>query len=122
MSTTAEGEAIERRYGAAAAEEWRVLLNQFDLAAGLMLIVLVVPDMDGARLCRAELEAWLAQRGRRLAAIEPDAPPALFNAAGTLLNLPDVPDRGAIWLAAVPSPPCATSAPGTMRGGTRWSA
>ena len=107
MSTaaaTSNGQAIERRYGATAAAEWRVLLNRLDLGEGFALIVLVVPDMDGARLCRAELEAWLARRGRTVAVIEPDAPAALYNAATRLLTLADAPDRGAIWLAAVPSP------------------
>jgi len=107
MSTAADAieiDPIERRYGVLAAAEWRTLLNLFELAGGFTLIVQVVPDMAGARLCRDELQTWLVRRSRRLEVIEPTSPAALHVAAETLFNLPEDPYRGAIWLAAAPGP------------------
>jgi tetratricopeptide (TPR) repeat protein len=95
---------IERRYGPAAAEEFQVLLNRLDLAEGFVLVVLVVPDNTGARLCQTELAAWLAARNQHLTAITPATPDELFDAATTLLGLPADPRRGAIWLAAATGP------------------
>jgi hypothetical protein len=96
---------IERRFGDTAAAEWQVLLNQLELAEEFALVVLVVPDMDGARLCRRDLEAWLAKRDRHLAVIEPAIPVALHEVAATLLSLPDDPAYAAVWLAAAHGPP-----------------
>jgi tetratricopeptide (TPR) repeat protein len=104
VALTDSGNLIERRYGTAAAAEWQVLLNRLELGEGFALVVLVVPDMDGARLCQGELESWLARRGRRLTVIAPESPAALHDAAVTLFGLPEDPHRGAIWLAAVPGP------------------
>ena len=95
---------IERRFGATAAAEWQVLLNQLELAEEFALVVLVVPDMDGARLCRRELEGWLAERDLHLSVIEPATPAALHEAAATLFSLPDDLACGAVWLAAAYGP------------------
>ena len=61
-----EGSAIARRYGRAAANEWQRLQAHFDLGDGFALIVLVVPDRDGAALCQGELERLLAAQKQRL--------------------------------------------------------
>jgi tetratricopeptide (TPR) repeat protein len=95
---------IERRYGAAAAEEFQVLLNRLDLAEGFALVVLAVPDNTGARLCQTSLNGWLAHRGQHLTVIAPNTPGELYHAAATLLDLPPDPQRGAIWLAAAAGP------------------
>jgi tetratricopeptide (TPR) repeat protein len=102
---TAEDGAIERRFGATAASEFQVLLNQVELAEEFALVVLVVPDMEGARLCQGELQAWLGQSGRHLTVIEPESPAALHEASGTLFSIPDDPARRAIWIAAAHGPP-----------------
>ena len=95
---------IERRYGRAAAAEWQVLLNRLEIGEGFALVVLVVPDGAGARLCQNALDSWLVRRGQHLTVIAPDAPTALHDAAATLLGLPADPGRGAIWLAAAAGP------------------
>ena len=101
MGLTVSGwNAIADRYGADAAREWQVLLNQFNLGHGFALIVLGVPDAAGLTLCRAELENFLAARSRTLTRIEPSYPEALGQLTPTLLETP--PDRraGAVWIAA----------------------
>ena len=95
---------IERLYGRAAAAEWQVLLNRLEIGEGFALVVLVVPDGAGARLCQNALDSWLVRRGQHLTVIAPDAPTALHDAAATLLGLPADPGRGAIWLAAAAGP------------------
>jgi len=55
-----ESSALARRYGQTAAGEWQRVLNHFALGEGFALIILVVPDRDGAQLCRNELERLLA--------------------------------------------------------------
>jgi hypothetical protein len=57
-----EATGVVRRYGQSAGSEWQRLLNQFALGEGFALIVLVVPDRDGARLCLDEVEKELAIR------------------------------------------------------------
>ncbi len=94
-------DAIARRFGADAADEWRVLLNQFVLGHGFALIVLSVPDRDGAALCRQELERFLAAGSQRLIRVEPDTPDDLGLLTPTLLNLPVESDAGAVWVSAV---------------------
>ena len=103
-NATALPDPIERRYGSAAAEEFQVLLNRLDLAEGFVLIVLVVPDNNGARLCQTALTDWLAARDQHLTVIAPATPSDLNDAAATLLSLPPDPQRGAIWLAAAAGP------------------
>ena len=89
------------RYGHAAAAEWQRLLSHFTLAEGFALLVLVVPDPDGAKLCRAELGRVLAVRGQYLVKIEPRTPAELRQMAAELLEQPADRAVGAVWLAAV---------------------
>ena len=95
--------AIAARFGATAAGEWQVLLNQFNLGEGFALFALSVPDRSAAALCRRELEHFLGVQSLRLAAIEPDNPAALQELTATLLALPADPGMGAVWISGVRS-------------------
>ncbi len=95
------GDPIGRRYGAVAGREWRHLLSHMALADGFLFCVLVVPDQDGAALCKEALLQALARDGRSLGVFEPETPAQLRALAGTLLeSSPTAPSRG-VWLAAV---------------------
>ena len=103
MVTAAEWNAIERRFGADAAEEWQLVLRQFEFGEGFALLVVTVPDRGGAQLCRGELEAWLRPQGKHLARVEPETPAALRDLATTLLALSVDAAVGAVWVAAAVS-------------------
>ena len=85
MTEEPDWNAIAARFGATAAGEWQVLLNQFTIGEGFALIALSVPDRSAAALCRRELEHFLGVQSLRLAAIEPDNPAALQDLTATLL-------------------------------------
>jgi tetratricopeptide (TPR) repeat protein len=77
------------------------VLTHFWLSDGFALIVLIVPDRDGAQLCRDELERLLAERGSGLARQDPATPEELVDLSNTLLDLPFGSEMGAVWIAAV---------------------
>ena len=77
------------------------VLTHFWLSDGFALIVLIVPDRDGAQLCRDELERLLAERSSGLARQEPATPEELVDLSNTLLDLPFGSEMGAVWIAAV---------------------
>ena len=116
--TVDRGGPIARRYGAAAAREWRHLLSHLALADGFLFCVLVVPDQDGARLCKEALSEALARDGRLLRAYEPETPPQLRALAGTLLEGSPTAPSGGVWLAAV-VPEAARD--GRSRSSARWN-
>ncbi len=101
LLTRSDGDAISRRYGATAAGEWQRLLQHLDYAEDFALLVLVVPDLDGARLCRNELARVLAQDGKQLLAFDAETPEALRAHAAELLEQPIAELVGACWLAGV---------------------
>lgn len=92
--------AIARRYGPAAAAEWRRVTSHFALNEGFALLVLIVPDRDGAGLCRSALANRLRGSGQGVLDVSPTNPSALRQLAPTLLALRPPPDRAAVWLAA----------------------
>lgn len=92
--------AIGRRHGPEAEAEWRRVVNHFALNDGFALLVLIVPDSDGAALCQLVLADQLYGMGRRVLDVSPDSPSALRQLAPTLLQLPIPDDCGAVWLAA----------------------
>jgi tetratricopeptide (TPR) repeat protein len=102
MSASVSDE-IERRYGPAAAEEWRLVRRHFELSEGFALIVLAVPDRVVARECRRDLETFLESRSLRLAESIVYDPKWLQRLTPHLLTLPDDPNVGAIWVEAVSS-------------------
>jgi hypothetical protein len=96
---------IGRRYGTAAALEWQRVQAHFALHEGFGLLVLLVPDSDGASLCRQALADQLADVGGTLLDLSPDSPSKLRVLAETLLQQDPPPGCGAIWIAAaVPEP------------------
>ena len=97
----ATSDTIERRYGAEAAAEWRVLLNQFALGDGFALLVLSVPGPDGAALCADELDAFLGAQGRHLAYVASRTTEELRQLTPRLLSLPKDAATGAVWVMAV---------------------
>ena len=96
-----ESSVLARRYGQTAASEWQRVLNHFALGEGFALIILVVPDRDGAHLCRDELERLLAAQGSLLVRQEPATPGELVQLSNSLLDIEPMPGGGAIWIAAV---------------------
>src|SRR4051794_36213106 len=101
LPTLSDGDAISRRYGATAAGEWQRLLHHLDYAEDFELLVLVVPDADGARLCRSELERMLAQDGKQLLELKAVTPEEFRSQAAGLLEQPIPASIGACWLAGV---------------------
>src|ERR1700740_222806 len=96
-----ESSALARRYGQTAAGEWQRVLNHFALGEGFALIILVVPDRDGAQLCRNELERLLAAQGSLLLRQEPAPPGELVQLSSSLIDAEPTLRAAAIWVAAV---------------------
>lgn len=95
--------AIFRRYGAGASAEWQRVCGHFALNEGFALVVLVVPDRDGASLCRLALANRLRAHGLGVLDASPATPSALRRLAPNLLALRPERERGAVWVsAAVP--------------------
>lgn len=95
--------AIQRRYGAGASAEWQRVCGHFALNEGFALVVLVVPDRDGASLCRLSLANRLRANGRGILDASPATPAGLRRLAPDLLALRPDRDCGAVWVsAAVP--------------------
>jgi tetratricopeptide (TPR) repeat protein len=94
-------EATARRYRLSEQAEWHKLLAHFDLAEGFALLVLLVPDADGAALCRRELEVQLHSEGRALHAIEFDGPDDLHRLPEHFLEVSCSENTACLWMAAV---------------------
>lgn len=94
-------EALVRRYDLPNQPEWQKLLTLFDLSEGFSLVVLLVPDADGAALCKRELEKHLEREGKKLAAIELRTPDDLRHLKGVLLGTHPTPDTACLWMSAV---------------------
>jgi len=93
--------ALSARYNLAESAEWRKLLRHFDLAAeGFNFIVLLIPDADGAAVCRQALADYLGQSGKTLLNIPLETPEDLQPLAGKLLDLKLPESTGAVWVAA----------------------
>ncbi|MGE4048266.1 MAG: tetratricopeptide repeat protein, partial [Acetobacteraceae bacterium] len=83
---------------------------------GFALLVLIVPDRDGAAICRQALADHLAGSGRTVQDLSPGSPVVLRNLAETLLHGELDPGAGAVWVAAaVPA-----SAPDHPAWETAW--
>ncbi|MGE4047389.1 MAG: hypothetical protein AB7F35_21180, partial [Acetobacteraceae bacterium] len=75
MTDGAPGDTpIGHRYGAAAEAEWRLVTSHFELNEGFALLVLIVPDRDGAAICRQALADHLAGSGRTVQDLSPGSP------------------------------------------------
>ena len=90
-------------YNLGASPDWQALLSHFGLGEGFAFIVLLVPNDDGADVCRAALNRYLEATGKRVHRIPVTDVADLRNIAHTLLGMAAEPEDGAIWLArAVP--------------------
>ncbi len=95
---------IERRYGAKAAQEWSYVMDFLELQTGFSSNLILVPDASAARVCAAELEAFLKTKGQRLEKIEFNTPEDLQEQfAPWLLEGANMDGAGAVWLASVSS-------------------
>jgi hypothetical protein len=92
-----EGGPIARRYGIGAAKEWQRVRAHFALGEGFALLVLIVPDADGARLCRAEVEAILSPEGLRLWTLPITVPEDLPRETSRLPTGAPERDIGGVW-------------------------
>ncbi len=94
---------LSSRYNLSASPDWQALLTHFELGRGFAFIVLLVPNQDGAEVCREALSQYLSGRGQQLREISVASPADLRNIADPLLDLHASADTGAIWVArAVP--------------------
>ena len=90
-------------YNLGTSPDWQALLSHFDLGEGFAFIVLLVPNDDGAEVCRVALDRYLEASGKRVHQIPVSGLADLRNIAHTLLGMTAEPADGAIWLArAVP--------------------
>jgi len=96
----ADGSAISRRYGAGAVAEWQRVCGHFALNEGFALVVLIVPDRDGATLCRQALANRLRATGMGILDVSPSTPSDLCRLAPTLLALRPEEDCASVWVAA----------------------
>lgn len=114
----ADGSAIFRRYGAGAVAEWQRVCGHFALNEGFALVVLIVPDRDGASLCRQALANRLRAGGTGILDVSPATPSNLSRLAPTLLALRPEADCSAVWVAAAVPPSAANHAAWDMAW--RW--
>ena len=94
-------DVLTRRYRLDAQTEWHKLLAHFDLAQGFDLVVLLVPEADGATLCRHELERHLAPENRALRALELANPEALNRLPEHFLEATCDDNTALLWVEAV---------------------
>ena len=99
-------DALQRLAGAydlGGSADWQALLSHFELGEGFAFIVLLVPNDDGASVCRAALERFLQKREQSLLVLPVEDPEALKAIAGSLLSLSASGETGAVWVSrAVP--------------------
>lgn len=94
-------DVLARRYRLDEQTEWHKLLAHFDLAQGFDLVVLLVPEADGATLCRHELEQYLAHENRALRALELTTPEALNRLPEHFLEATCDDNTALLWVEAV---------------------
>lgn len=103
MSATATPywKSLSRRYQLDTQAEWRKLLSHFDLSEGFALIVLLVPDADGAALCHRDLETQLRHEDREMSAVEITIPDDLRRLPEHFLDTLVSDNTSCLWLSAV---------------------
>ena len=93
--------SLARRYNLGESEEWQNLIRHFELAgAGFNFIVLLVPDSDGAEICRRALQEYLDQHDMKLRFVPLEAPESLKTLADALLAPKLREEADAIWVSA----------------------
>jgi len=94
---------LSAAYNLGGSPDWQALLSHFELGDGFAFIVLLVPNDDGSRVCRAALEQFLQGRGKSLLELPVSDANALKSIAGSLLSVSVGSDTGAVWVSrAVP--------------------
>jgi tetratricopeptide (TPR) repeat protein len=90
--------SLANRYELANSQDWQALLNHFELGEGFAFILLLVPNDDGAEVCRDALTRYLREREKRVLQIPTPEPGDLKNLADTLLATHPDEGHGAIWV------------------------
>ena len=90
-----------RRQAADFATEWQKLIAHFDWAEGFSLVILFVPDAEGAAVRRRALERYLTSKGKSLIPVTFNDPEELKLLANRLFDLDASADAGAVWVEAV---------------------
>jgi tetratricopeptide (TPR) repeat protein len=91
---------LATRYQLGSSPDWQALLTHFDLGEGFAFIVLLVPNNDGAEVCREALDEYLNQSRKRVLKIAVQEPGDLKDLSTTLPGLQVPIDCGAVWAAA----------------------
>ncbi len=73
------------RYNLGASLDWQALLTLLDLNEGFAFVVLLVPNEEGAAVCRDALIRRFAASGKKLVEIETTPPDRLREIANSLL-------------------------------------
>ncbi len=94
-------DVVARRYRLGEQAEWRKLLTHFSLSKDFDFVVLLVPEAEGAALCRRELENHLQKSGRVLSALEFAMPADLHRLPEHFLEEACGDEIVCLWVAAV---------------------
>lgn len=97
-----DASTFANRYNLAASPDWQALLTHFELNEGFAFIVLLVPNEEGAEVCRDALAKRLAASGQELLELE-TTPDRLKEIADALLLTEARPQTGAVWVSRVVS-------------------
>ncbi len=85
------------RYDLATSPDWQALLTHFDLSDGFAFIVLLVPNEEGAEVCRRALSHRLDAEGKKITDVDFSTPERLREIANALLLTDPDPLAGAVW-------------------------
>jgi tetratricopeptide (TPR) repeat protein len=97
-----EASTFASRYNLATSPDWQALLTHFELNEGFAFIVLLVPNEEGAVVCRDALVRRLAATGHELLELE-TTPDRLKEIADALLLTEARPETGVVWASRVVS-------------------
>lgn len=90
------------RYKLAASADWQALLRLFELNESFAFIVLLVPNEEGAIVCRDALAKHLEENGKEILELE-TTPGRLREIANALLFTKARLETGAVWVSRVVS-------------------
>jgi tetratricopeptide (TPR) repeat protein len=96
-------QSLTEAYRLRSLPEWQKLLLHLELGEGFSLVVMFVPDADGAEVCRQELARHLAFFGQRLLTVDVSRPDLLSRLPDLLFPLQPDADVRAVWIAAAVS-------------------
>ena len=108
------------RYDLATSPDWQALLTHFDLSDGFAFIVLLVPNEEGAEVCRRALSHRLDAEGKKITDVDFSTPERLREIANALLLTDPDPLAGAVWASKTISEGIRTTPLGGKRGVEAW--